>query len=73
MKIKIEKNIPLPQTKPEIKYAFLEEFKVGDSCRYLKERRTGSDLHEYAKKINIKILTKTIDKKNKIIRIWRVK
>ena len=66
MKIKIEKNIPLPQTKPEIKYAFLEEFKVGDSCRYLKERRTGSDLHEYAKKINIKILTKTIDKKTKL-------
>ena len=69
MKIKIEKNIPLPGHK----YHFLKEFEVGDSCLLSKERRTVSDMHEYAKKINIKILTKTIDKKKKIIRIWRIK
>lgn len=75
MRIKIEKNIPLPTRIPTSKKRkasgiadILKEMKIGDSFLYPETRR--NSIYTSAKQVGIKIVVAKI--RTSTVRVWRI-
>jgi hypothetical protein len=83
MKVKVDKGIPIPPKKRDIKFPF-RSLGVGDSfCVPLPADEEGAKkvrtsvagrVNYHSKRLGIKLVTRTVTEKGKLkIRIWRMK